>query len=158
MPASAKPQDRIRPFIWFDHQAEEAVDLYVSIFGDARIISKMPGPGGKASGVEFQLEGRQFIAFNGGPHLKLNEAVSLFVSCDSQAEVDRYWDLLTADGGQPSQCGWLKDRFGVSWQIIPKALMRLLGDEDPARAGRAMQAMLKMNKIIIADLEKAAAG
>jgi predicted 3-demethylubiquinone-9 3-methyltransferase (glyoxalase superfamily) len=118
----------------------------------------MPGPGGAVSGVEFELEGSQFIAFNGGPHLTLNEAVSLFVHCETQEEVDRYWGALLAGGGTPSRCGWLKDRFGLSWQIIPEALPRLMSDKDPARAGRVVQAMLGMQKIDVAGLEKAYAG
>jgi predicted 3-demethylubiquinone-9 3-methyltransferase (glyoxalase superfamily) len=146
---------KIRPFLWYNDQAEAAANFYVSIFHDSKVLKTMPGPGGKASGVEFQLEGQQLIAFNGGPHLEFSAAFSLFVTCETQEEVDRYWDILTADGGQPSRCGWLKDKFGVSWQIIPTALPRLLGDRDPARAGRVMQAMLGMQKIDIAELENA---
>ena len=153
------PVQKIRPFLWYDDQAEAAAELYVSIFENSKILEKMPSPDGKgASGVEFQLEGGQFIAFNGGPHYKLNEAISLFVSCETQEEVDTYWDVLTADGGEASRCGWLKDKFGLSWQIIPTALPRLMADRDPVRAGRVVQAMLGMQKIEIAGLEKAYEG
>lgn len=149
---------KIRPFLWFNDQAEAAAEFYVSIFDNSRITKKMPGPGGTVSGVEFELEGQQLIAFNGGPHHKLTEAFSLFVHCETQEEVDRYWNALLAGGGSPSRCGWLMDRFGLSWQIIPEALMRLMSDKDPAKAGRAVQAMLGMVKIDIAGLERAHAG
>lgn len=152
------PVDKIRPFLWFNDQAEAAAEFYVSLFEDSRILSKMPGPGGTVSGVEFQLEGRQFIAFNGGPHHQLTEAVSLFVTCETQEEVDRYWNALIAGGGEPSRCGWLKDKFGVSWQIIPEALPRLMSDRDREKAGRVVQAMLGMQKIEVAGLERAYAG
>lgn len=150
--------EKIRPFLWFNDQAEAAAEFYVSVFPNSRILNKMPGPGGTVSGVEFELEGRQFIAFNGGPALTLNEAFSLFVTVTTQKEVDRYWSTLLAGGGEPSRCGWLKDRFGVSWQIIPEALPRLMSDRDPARAGRVVQAMLGMQKIDVAALERAYAG
>jgi predicted 3-demethylubiquinone-9 3-methyltransferase (glyoxalase superfamily) len=152
------PVQKIRAFLWFNDQAQAAANFYVSIFKDSEVLKTMPGPGGTVSGVDLQLEGQQLIAFNGGPHLELNEAFSLFVTCETQEEVDRYWALLTADGGKESRCGWLKDKFGVSWQIIPTALPRLMGDKDPARSGRVMQAMLGMQKIEIAELEKAYEG
>jgi predicted 3-demethylubiquinone-9 3-methyltransferase (glyoxalase superfamily) len=157
-----QPSSKVTPFIWFNDQAEAAATLYVSLFENARIIeiarwgTGAPFPQGTVMSATFELDGRQFIAFNGGPHFKQTEAFSMFVSCEDQAEVDRYWHALIADGGAPSQCAWLKDRFGLSWQIVPKALGRLLGDPDSAKAGRAMRAMMKMSKIDIAELERAA--
>jgi predicted 3-demethylubiquinone-9 3-methyltransferase (glyoxalase superfamily) len=155
----------ITPCLWFDGQAEEAADLYVSIFPDSRVdkVTRTPSdyPAGKAGQVitvEFTLTGRPFLGLNGGPEFKFSEAVSFSISCEDQAEVDRYWEALTAGGGEPGPCGWCKDRFGLSWQVVPKALPRLLGDPDRARAGRAMQAMMKMGKIDVAELEKAAEG
>lgn len=142
----------ITPFLWFDNQAQEAAAFYVSVFGDSRIVSTHPMV------TVFELSGREFMALNGGPQFEFTEAVSLYVHCDDQAEVDRLWDALTAEGGSESQCGWLKDRYGLSWQIIPRALPRLMSDPDRAKADRVMQAMLKMRRIIIADLEAAAAG
>ena len=142
----------IIPFLWFDTQAEEAMNFYCSIFKNSKVISANPMT------VEFELEGQQFMGLNAGPMFKFNESVSFFVSCEDQAEVDEYWEKLLADGGEESMCGWLKDKFGLSWQIIPKALGRCLGDADREKSGRAMQAMLKMNKIIIKDLEDAFAG
>ncbi|MEA3048732.1 MAG: hypothetical protein QOG84_568 [Sphingomonadales bacterium] len=155
----------ITPCLWFDGQAEEAADLYVSIFPDSRVdkVTRTPSdyPAGKAGQVitvEFTLMGRPFLGLNGGPEFKFSEAVSFSISCEDQAEVDRYWDALTAGGGEPGPCGWCKDRFGLSWQVVPKALPRLLGDPDRARAGRAMQAMMKMKKLDVAELERAAEG
>ena len=145
---------KITPFLWFDGNAEEAMKFYVSIFKNSKIVSTMPGPDGKVMTGTFQLEGQQFMALNGGPNFKFTEAISLFVNCETQAEVDDLWNKLTA-GGAESQCGWLKDKFGLSWQIIPSALGRLLGDKDRAKAGRAMQAMLQMRKIDIAKLQQA---
>lgn len=115
----------------------------------------MPGPGGKAMGVDFQLSGQEFIALNGGPMFKFTEAISLFIKCETQEEINYFWERLTADGGQESRCGWLKDKYGLSWQVVPPMLGQLLSDKDREKAGRAMQAMLQMNKIIIADLQKA---
>jgi predicted 3-demethylubiquinone-9 3-methyltransferase (glyoxalase superfamily) len=155
----------ITPCLWFDGQAEDAANLYVSIFPDSRIekVTRTPSdyPAGKAGQVitvEFTLMGRPFLGLNGGPEFKFSEAVSFSISCEDQAEVDRYWEALTSGGGEPGPCGWCKDRFGLSWQVVPKALPRLLADPDRARAGRAMQAMMKMGKIDVAALEKAAAG
>jgi predicted 3-demethylubiquinone-9 3-methyltransferase (glyoxalase superfamily) len=155
----------ITPCLWFDGQAEEAANLYVSIFPDSRVakVTRTPSdyPAGKAGQVitvEFTLTGRPFLGLNGGPEFKFSEAVSFSISCEDQAEVDRYWEALTAGGGEPGPCGWCKDRFGLSWQVVPKALPRLLGDPDRARAGRAMQAMMKMGKIDVAALERAADG
>ncbi len=144
-------------FLMFDTQAEEAVRLYLSIF-DGTIVQTMPGPGGSVMGVTFEILGRPFIAFNGGPTFQFSEGISIFVSVDTQEEIDRYWAKLTADGGKESRCGWLTDKFGLSWQIVPKALGKLLGDADRAKAGRAMQAMLAMQKLDIAALERAFAG
>jgi len=149
----------IRPFLWFGQHAEAAANSYVSIFQNSKIISVMPSPDPQTPmGVEFEIDGQRLIAFNGGPHHTLTEAVSLMVDCETQDEVDYFWSALIADGGAPSQCGWLKDKFGLSWQVIPRALTTLLGDTDRARAGRAMQAMLGMSKIDIAVLQAAHAG
>ena len=154
------PTQKITPFLWFDGQAEEAMNHYVAIFKNSRIgsVSRCgeggPGPKGSVMSCTFELEGQHFMALNGGPMFKFTEAISLFVSCETQAEVDELWDKLSA-GGSPSRCGWLKDKFGLSWQIIPKALAEMLGDENPANAGRVMRAMLQMSKIDIAGLEQA---
>ncbi len=151
---------KITPFLWFDDKAEEAANFYVSIFKNSRILGVSrygegaPRPAGTAMVVTFQLDGQDFMALNGGPEFKFTEAVSLLVNCENQQEVDWYWEKLTLDG-EEGQCGWLKDRYGLSWQIVPSALGRLLGDPDPERAGRAMAAMLKMKKIDIAALESA---
>jgi len=144
---------KITTFLWFDSQAGEAAEHYVSIFKNGKILN-VHRIDGKVLTVTFKLEGQQFIALNGGPLFKFTEAISLFVDCDGQAEVDELWDKLCA-GGEPSRCGWLKDKYGLSWQIIPKTLMRLMGDSDPAKSQAVMQAMMKMNKIVIADLQKA---
>lgn len=143
---------KISPFLWFDKQAEEAARFYVSVFGSSRILSASPMM------TTFELEGIEFIALNGGPMFKFNEAFSLFVKCDTQAEVDYFYDKLREGGGTESQCGWLKDRYGLSWQVVPNALGRLMGDKDREKANRVMQAMLKMRRLVIADLEKAYAG
>jgi predicted 3-demethylubiquinone-9 3-methyltransferase (glyoxalase superfamily) len=145
---------KITTFLWFDNQADEAVRHYVSIFKNARVVNEFR-PGGKLLTATFELEGQRFIALNGGPKYKFTEAVSLYVSCETQEEVDDYWEKLLAGGGQESMCGWLKDKFGLSWQIIPSALSRYLSDPDPKKAKAAMDAMLKMRKIVIADLQKA---
>lgn len=146
---------KITPFLWFDTQAEEAMNFYASIFKNSKAGEVSRGPDGKAFSVNFQLEGQDFMALNAGPLYKFNEAISLFVNCQTQAEVDELWSRLTSDGGEESRCGWLKDKYGLSWQIIPSALGELMGDPDPIKSQRVMQAMLKMNKIIIADLKKA---
>ena len=155
---------KIHPMLWFDTQAEEAAKLYVSIFKNSKItgISHYPEggptPKGRVMTVSFELEGQQFTALNAGPHFKFNEAISFVVDCKSQEEVDHYWTKLTADGGQPSQCGWLKDKYGLSWQITPAALIELVTDPDKAKAGRAMAAMMQMSKIDIAKIKEAAKG
>ena len=146
---------KITTFLTYAAQAEEAAKHYTSIF-DGKIVSTM-GPPGKAVSVTFELFGQMYIALNGGPTFTFSQGMSLFVSCDTQTEIDTYWEKLT-DGGKEVQCGWLVDKFGVSWQIIPKVLGSLLGDKDPAKSGRAMQAMLKMKKLDIAALERAHAG
>ena len=151
----------ITPFLWFDDNAEEAMHFYVSIFKNSKILNVSrygdAGPGataGKVMTASFQLEGQEFIALNGGPQFPFTEAVSFLVSCQTQPEVDALWDKLV-EGGTPSQCGWLKDKYGLSWQIIPVALGQMLSDRDPAKAGRVMQAMLQMQKIDIQALEQA---
>ena len=146
---------KITPFLWFDTQAEEAMNFYVSIFKNSKVLGVTPGPEGRAMSVSFELEGQEFIGLNAGPEFKFNEAISFFVDCKTQAEVDELWEKLTADGGEESMCGWLKDKYGLSWQIIPQGLSQMLGDPDPAKAQRVMQAMLKMNKIDLAGLEQA---
>jgi predicted 3-demethylubiquinone-9 3-methyltransferase (glyoxalase superfamily) len=151
------------PCLWFDGQAEEAADFYISVFPNSTIdrVWRSPaetpsGPAGMVLLVDFTIDGQHLQGLNGGPEFKFNEALSLIVECDDQPEVDRLWDALTANGGEPGPCGWLKDRFGLSWQITPIRLNELLDDPDPGRAARAMEAMLKMGKIEVAELERAA--
>jgi predicted 3-demethylubiquinone-9 3-methyltransferase (glyoxalase superfamily) len=146
----------ITPFLWFDGQAEEAMNFYLSIFPNSRSLGRMPGPDGRAMSVSFELDGQRFHALNGGPKFRFTPAISLFVSCETQAEVDELWERLS-EGGSKDRCGWLTDRYGLSWQIIPTALGRLMADPDPTKAGRVMNAMLQMDKIDIAGLEHAAA-
>src|SRR5215212_9567126 len=146
---------KITPFLWFDTQAEEAMNFYVSIFKNSKVLGVTPGPEGRAMSVSFALEGQEFIGLNAGPQFKFNEAISFLVNCETQAEVDELWDKLTADGGEESRCGWLKDKYGLSWQIIPTKLGQLLNDPNPQKAGRVMQAMLTMNKIDIKALQQA---
>ena len=153
-------RQKITPFLWYESQAEEAASFYVSLFKDSKISSVMrcgeggPGPAGSALTVSFQLAGLGFIALNGGPHFKLTEAFSMSVDCESQAEVDDLWERLS-EGGSKSQCGWLKDKYGLSWQIVPNILGKLLGDPDPAKSARVMQALLQMTKIDIHKLQQA---
>ena len=153
----------ITPFLWFDKEAEEAARFYVSVFPNSKVtaVSRYgeagPGPKGTVMTVAFELDGRQFTALNGGPVFRFNEAVSFVVNCRDQAEVDRYWEKLGA-GGEHGQCGWLKDRYGLSWQVVPDALMRILGEPDEAKKNRVMKVMLKMRKLDIAALEAAAKG
>ncbi len=149
---------KITPFLWFDNNLEEAVNFYTSVFKNAKILNASKTPDGKYMVATFELEGQRFSGMNAGPTFKFNEAVSFFVNCEDQAEVDYFWDKLTSDGGSESQCGWLKDKFGLSWQIIPKQLMELMGDKDPDKSKRVWEAMLKMKKIIIKDLEDASKG
>jgi predicted 3-demethylubiquinone-9 3-methyltransferase (glyoxalase superfamily) len=154
---------KITPFLWFDNQAEEAANFYVSVFPNSKIkvVNRYgeagPGPKGSVMTVGFDLDGQEFTALNGGPVFKISEADSFVIDCDGPAEVDHFWEKLT-DGGIEVQCGWLKDRYGVSWQVVPKQLLKALGDSDPARAKRAMQAMLTMKKIDIAKIEAAVRG
>jgi predicted 3-demethylubiquinone-9 3-methyltransferase (glyoxalase superfamily) len=154
---------KITPFLWFDANAEEAVNFYLSIFKNSKILKVArygdtgPGPAGTVMTISFQLEGQEFIALNGGPHFKFTEAISLSVSCETQEELDDYWSRLTAGGGQEVQCGWLKDKFGLSWQVNPPILAELLTDKDAKKAQRVMTAMMQMKKIDIAGLKRAAA-
>lgn len=156
---------KIMSCLWFDNQAEEAVNLYISLFKNSKILNsaRYDEAGAKASGrpvgsvmtVTFTLDGQEFMALNGGPIFKFTEAVSFVVNCESAEEVDRFWNTLTADGGEEGQCGWLKDKFGLSWQIVPTALGEMMSDKDPAKAQRVMQAMLQMKKIDVAGLRRA---
>jgi predicted 3-demethylubiquinone-9 3-methyltransferase (glyoxalase superfamily) len=151
---------KINPFLWFDDRAEEAANFYVSLFKNSKILHVSrygeggPGPKGTAMTVTFELDSQKFIALNGGPMFKFTEAVSFLINCDTQQEVDSFWDKLSA-GGQKSRCGWLKDKYGLSWQVIPTVLGEMLADKDPKKAQRVMQAMLQMDKIDIARLEAA---
>ncbi len=151
---------KITPYLWFDDNAEEAANFYVSIFKNSKIGSVTrygdagPGPKGKVMIVTFEIEGLEFVALNGGPQFKFTEAISLFVNCATQAEVDELWEKLSA-GGEKGPCGWLKDKYGLSWQIIPEALMDLMQDKDPEKSRRVTEAMLKMSKIDIAALRRA---
>jgi len=147
---------KITPFLWFDHQAEEAANHYVSIFKNGKITG-IHRRDGKVLTVTFELFGQRFMALNGGPLFKFTEAISLFVDCETQEEVDELWEKLLA-GGSDGRCGWLKDKYGVSWQIIPRALMQMLSDPDPEKSNAVMQAMLKMDKIVIDDLKRAHEG
>ncbi len=155
---------KITPFLWFDTQAEEGARFYVSIFNNSKIgqIARYgdagPGPKGQVMTIAFELDGVKFTALNGGPIYKFTEAISLQVDCADQAEIDRLWGRLTADGGEPGPCGWLKDRFGLSWQIVPANMGALVGGDDPAKSQRAMQAMMQMGKLDIAALERARTG
>ena len=151
---------KITPFLWFNNQAEEAINFYISLFKNSQILSVSrygeggPGPKGAVMTATFRLDGQEFMALNGGPYFKFTEAISLFVNCETQAEVDGLWEKLS-EGGEEGQCGWLKDRFGLSWQIVPTALGAMLGDPDPKKAQNVMQAMLQMTKIDIAGLRRA---
>jgi predicted 3-demethylubiquinone-9 3-methyltransferase (glyoxalase superfamily) len=153
-------KQRITPFLWFDRQAEEAANFYVSIFPNSKVLSTSrygeggPGPKGTVMTVSFELDGLSCTALNGGPMFKFTEAISLVVHCETQAEVDHYWDKLSA-GGQQVQCGWLKDKYGLSWQVVPNALIELVQDKDPAKSQRVMAAMMQMKKIDIAGLKAA---
>ena len=153
---------KITPFLWFNGNAEQAAKFYTSVFrnskmGEVRCYGDAgPGPKGSVMIASFSIEGVEFTALNAGPQFKFNESISFVVHCKTQEEVDEYWEKLTADGGQESQCGWLKDKFGMSWQITPDRLLELIGDKDPGRSQRAMQAMMQMKKIDIAKIEQAA--
>ena len=154
---------KIVPNLWFDTQAEQAAEFYIEVFGEGRVLSVArypegaPGPTGEVMTVEFELRGQRFVGINGGPEFPFTEAVSFQVSCADQAEVDHFWERLT-EGGEESQCGWLKDRYGLSWQVVPEGMDEVFSDPDPQRAQRAMQAMLGMRKLDVAALRAAAAG
>jgi predicted 3-demethylubiquinone-9 3-methyltransferase (glyoxalase superfamily) len=148
----------ITPFLWFNNNADEAIALYTSVFSDTRVVSAQRGPDGKLFTATIEVRGQRLMLLNGGPMFTFTEAISLFVDCDTQAEIDALWTGLLQGGGTPSRCGWLKDRFGLSWQIVPKALGQLLGHPDRAVADRVMQAMLTMNKLDIAGLQAAVDG
>jgi predicted 3-demethylubiquinone-9 3-methyltransferase (glyoxalase superfamily) len=154
---------KITPFLWFDTQAEEAMNFYVSLFKNSKVVSVTrygeagPGAKGTVMSATFQLEGQQFYALNGGPQYKFTPAISLFVSCETQKEVDELWNKLSA-GGHKDRCGWLQDKYGLSWQIIPSVLGKMLGDKDPGKSGRVMKAMLQMDKIDIKKLKQAYEG
>jgi predicted 3-demethylubiquinone-9 3-methyltransferase (glyoxalase superfamily) len=151
---------KITPFLWFDNQAEEAMNFYISIFKNSKTLSCTrygdagPGPKGTVLVASFELDGQEFLALNGGPRFKFTEAVSFVVNCETQAEIDEMWARLSA-GGEESQCGWLKDKFGLSWQVVPPILSKLMQDKDPQRSNRVMEALLKMKKIDIATLQRA---
>jgi len=144
----------ITPFLWFDTQAEEAMNFYAAIFPRSKVLA-VNRAHGLVMSVQFELDGQKFMALNAGPHHPFTEAISFFVGCETQLEIDELWSKLTAEGGGPGRCGWLKDKFGLSWQIIPNALGRMLGDSDASRSGRVMNAMLQMNKLDLHQLQKA---
>ncbi|GAA2993766.1 putative 3-demethylubiquinone-9 3-methyltransferase (glyoxalase superfamily) [Microbacterium terrae] len=154
----------VTPFLWFDDDAEEAISRYVALIPGSEVVTlsrypaEVPGMGGKVMHAHFRLAGRDYQAMDAGPQFPFTEAISMYVSCADQAEVDRYWDALTADGGEEQPCGWLKDRWGLSWQIVPDRLIELIRHSDPAVSHRAVQAMLRMRRIDIAELERAVAG
>jgi len=153
----------VTPFLWFDNNAEEAMNFYVSVFKNSKVgrVTRYgeagPGPAGSVMTVEFELDGQKFVGLNGGPHFKFTEAVSFTVRCETQEEIDYYWDKLS-EGGQTSRCGWLKDKFGLSWQVEPRILGDLMADKDPEKAKRVMEAMLKMDKIDIEPIKRAYEG
>src|SRR5207249_9973598 len=155
---------KITPFLWYDNQAEEAMNFYVSIFKNSRVLGVTrygksgPGPEGSVLTAAFELEGQKFTALNGGPRFKFNESVSFVVNCETQQEVDYFWEKLTADGGEESQCGWLKDKFGVSWQVVPTVLIDMLHDKDSEKSERVTAAMLQMKKIDTEKLKAAYGG
>ena len=159
---------KITPFLWFDHQAEEAAKFYTSVFKNSKVgkilrydeasAKAAGGPVGSVLTIEFEIEGQKFTALNGGPDFKFNESISFVVNCDTQKEVDYFWEKLTADGGQESQCGWLKDKFGLSWQVTPTVLIEMLHDKDAKKSERVMNAMMQMQKIDIEKLQAAYAG
>lgn len=155
---------RITPFLWFDNNAEEAMNFYVSVFPNSKVLRVTrygdggPGPAGSVMTAEFELDGEQFVGLNGGPKDKFNWAVSFVVNCETQEEVDYYWEKLSGDGGEESRCGWVKDKFGLWWQVTPTILTEMIGDKDPEKAARVMQAMMQMDKIEIEPIKRAYAG
>ena len=154
---------KIRPCLWFNFNAEEAVDYYVSLFPNSRVVSKfhyndsVPDLKGQVLMIDFEIGGERFLALNGGPQFPFTEAVSLSIDCEDQAEVDRLWERITADGGRPGDCGWIKDKFGLSWQVVPRGMVELFHDDDPERAAKAMRAMMTMHKLDLATVQRAAA-
>jgi len=156
-------KSKVTPFLWFDNNAEEAMNFYVSVFGDAEVVQvtrngeAMPGEEGSVMVATFRLGDQEIMALNGGPQFKFTEAISLFIECETQEEVDHFWNALS-EGGRTDQCGWLKDRFGLSWQVVPRILMELMSDDDPVKANNVAQAMLQMTKINIDELEAAHKG
>jgi len=158
------PAQKITTFLWFDGDAEEAANFYVSVFRNSKVLDVMrcgdagPGPKGSILTVEFQLEGQRFVALNGGPQFEFTEAISLMVSCDTQKEIDELWRKLTSGGGEESMCGWLKDKYGMSWQVTPPQLLEWLRDPDPAKSARVMKAMMTMRKLDLPTLEQAYRG
>jgi len=144
----------ITPFLWFDHQAEQAMQHYLAIFKNSKALD-VSKAGGRVTMVTFELDGQRFIALNAGPHDTFNDAVSFFINCETQADIDYYWERLIAGGGSESRCGWLKDRFGVSWQVVPAVLGSLMSDPDPKKASATFEAMMTMKKLVIADLQRA---
>jgi predicted 3-demethylubiquinone-9 3-methyltransferase (glyoxalase superfamily) len=161
-PTTQTRKQKITTFLWFDNNAEEAANFYVSVFKNSRILETShyteigPGPKGSVMTISFELDGQQFTALNGGPQFKFTEAISLVVNCTSQEEVDYYWNKLSGEGGQEVECGWVKDKYGLFWQIVPEKLMQLLTQGDPATVNRVMQAMMQMKKLDIKKLEQAA--
>lgn len=145
---------KITPFLWIDADVEKAVAFYASVFKDVKLLDKMNGPGGMFMSATVEIEGQRIILFNGGPMFSLNEAASLFINCETQEEVDHYWEKLS-DAGMKSRCGWLKDRFGLWWQVVPSVLGEIMSGKDPAKVNNAVQAMMKMDKLIIAELREA---
>ena len=154
---------KITPFLWFDNNAEEAANFYVSVFKNSKVLNVArysdagPGPKGTVMTAEFELDGQEFVALNGGPRFKFTEAISFVVNCDTQEEVDYYWERLS-EGGEKSRCGWLTDKFGLSWQVVPTILNKLVADKDPEKSKRVMEAMLKMDKIDVEPLQRAYEG
>jgi predicted 3-demethylubiquinone-9 3-methyltransferase (glyoxalase superfamily) len=152
---------KITPFLWFDNQAEEALNFYASVFKNTKIgqVNRMGdgGPSGKDQILtgSITIEGQEFMVMNAGPHFKFNESISFFINCETQQEVDYFWEKLSSEGGQKSRCGWLKDKFGLSWQVVPDTLMKLMGDKDRQKAGRVMQKMMTMDKLVIKELQDA---
>jgi predicted 3-demethylubiquinone-9 3-methyltransferase (glyoxalase superfamily) len=162
--AVTAPAQKITPFLWFDKEAEDAAKFYVSVFKNSKLLGVTrygeagPGERGSVMTANFQIEGQEFTALNAGPAFKFSEAISFVIHCKTQEEVDYYWEKLTADGGNESDCGWLKDKFGLSWQVTPEKLLELIQDPDPERSQRAMKAMMQMKKLDIGEIERAAAG
>lgn len=163
-PISEPRKQKITTFLWFDNNAEEAVNFYISVFKNSRILettrytSAGSGPAGTVMTIAFELDGQQFTALNGGPQFKFTEAISLVVNCQSQEEVDYFWNKLTEDGGEQGRCGWLKDKYGLSWQIVPDVLMKLLKETDDSKVARVVKALMQMKKLDIKKLEEAAVG